>query len=544
MLDVRWRFRGALILFAAAGLVVPALAAAPAGAVTAGPSISINDPAGSGPLSAGSVQLTGSVAKSSDTTTVLYVLDATGSTRHFAGSDCNGDGVSTTADDANADGAIGDVLDCEIGAVKTLNAGLVSAAKAGSKVLVGLEAFAERAEVADLSATGTQSFAPPGDTGGEAQPRIMTVAGSVQRGAILQYVVKDLGGSGTTFDPVISAALGALTAAPAGPKWVILLSDGQTSVAASTLSALRASGVHLGSFAVGSDATCESWGALAKLAAATGESCVTAANPEDLAGRLSGSQPDGVAGVTVSVGSTAVAAELDPVGGWRAKFTLGKGSYTASATATLTSGRKISTSRTFSVGAAPGGPPPGSVGLGTGAKRATEISAARPKPSLTRLPPHVWGSVGRVVGRSMDRTKRLNGAVVLLQGRTSAGASWITLDRAKVKAGAYSLRWRPHGGMRFLRVHLKAYRNYAPSSDAVPVARISACAVRHHTRSWSMTCHTTAKARSEVRVYSGSHVVDRARVSKGLFTVSAHGRVHGHLIVVRLSHTRSVRWAL
>jgi hypothetical protein len=53
---------------------------------------------------------------------VLYVLDATRPPRTCPrGSDCNGDGAHSLADDLNTDGSVGDVLDCEIGAVKKLN---------------------------------------------------------------------------------------------------------------------------------------------------------------------------------------------------------------------------------------------------------------------------------------------------------------------------------------------------------------------------------------------------------------------------------------
>src|SRR4029077_17442075 len=110
---------------------------------------------------------------------------------------------------------------------------------------------------------------------GESQPRIITAASSVQRFQITRYTPKSLGGSGASYDAAVSTALSAFTQAPAGPKWVMLLSDGKTSVADSTLTALRSSGVHLSSFAVGDGANCNSYGALAKMSGATGERCAT-----------------------------------------------------------------------------------------------------------------------------------------------------------------------------------------------------------------------------------------------------------------------------
>jgi hypothetical protein len=523
-------------LVAAAGLAMSGLAAVPANA-GAGPSISINDPARAGQPVAGRVELNGNVSKaSSDTTTVLYVVDATGSTKDLALTDCNGDGAVGAGDDVNADGVVGDVLDCEIGAVRSLNASL--SASHPDDMVVGVEAFANLAKVAALNSSGSEIFAAPGDTGGEAAPRVITAATSIQRGAISRYVPMSLGsGHHNNYDSAVLTALSALGNAPAGPKWVMLLSDGQTSVADSTLDTLRASGVHLSSFAVGTDANCAKHGALAKMSAATDEHCVTAATPANLAAQLTNAQPDGIANVTVSIGNTSVAADIDPVGGWSAKFTLGAGSYTATATAEFTSGQTTSHNRTFSVRAssAPGGPKPGTVTQGPGAKLATAIRVDRPKPYRTVLPSHVTGTVGLPAHQALVASKRLNGATVLLQGRSSVGDTWTTLSRARVAAGSYSLHWKPLRRVHLLRVLLPAHGDLAASSRAVPQAHISACVVKRHAASWSMTCHTTAKNGSKVRLYQGKHLVDRATAAAGLVKVHASGRAGGHVLVVKLS---------
>jgi hypothetical protein len=531
------RRKASLLGFVATlGLVAPALAASPA-AAAADPSISINNPARAGQPKAGTVELSGNVAEGSSTTTVLYVLDATASTHLSAGSDCNGDGTASAADDQNADGAVGDVLDCEIGAVRKLNTNLISAYP-GASMMVGVEAFAQLAQVADLNLSGTQIFAAPGDTSGESQPRIITATTSVQRGAITRYNAKSLGGSGASYDSAVSTALAAFDRAPAGPKWIMLLSDGKTGVADSTLSALRSAGVHLSSFAVGATANCRAYGALAKMSAATGERCVTVPNPANLAAQLTNAQPDGIANVSVAINDTAVAADIDPVGGWRARFTLGKGSYTATATATLTSGRQISVSRSFTVGAAAAGPPPGTVTGGPGSHRATAVLVHRPKPSRTALPGEVTGSVGLPRHGTLVPAKHLNGAKVLLQGRSRVGGTWVTLDRSKVHHGSYVLDWDHRWGIHYLQVTLEAHHGLAASSHAVPTARISGCSVQRHPRHWSMTCHTTARTGALGRVYQGGHVVDRARVSGGLVTVHAAGKPAGHVLVVKHSRKR------
>jgi hypothetical protein len=474
-----------------------------------------------------------------DPTTLLYVLDATASTHLFEGSDCNGDGAHTAADNLNGDAKVGDVLDCEIGAVQKLNTSLI-ATYPTTRMGVGVEAFAQVAQVADLSSPGPDTFAAPGDKGSEAQPRIITAATSVQRGIINQYVPKSLGGSGTSYDLAVSTALSALHGAPAGPKWVMLVSDGKTSVADSTLSALHASGIHLSSFAVGDGANCNSWGALAKMAGATGERCVVA-SPATLAASLTNSQPDGIANVSVSIGNTSLAADIDPVGGWRAKFKLGQGTYTATARATLTSGHQVSSTRSFSVAAAPGGPQPGTAAPGTGALRATAIHANRPSPSRAAWPATVTGTVGKLKHNSLVITKRLNRAIVALQGRKSLGGPWVTLDRDKVKAGKYALHWTPTGGVHFLRVALRAHGNFAASSNAVPKARISGCRVIHHATHWSMTCHTTAENGAKARLFDGGHKVDGARVSGGLVKVHAAGQPGGHVLAVKHSRKRHAR---
>ena len=178
---------------------------------------------------AGTVTLTGSVGvEAGEITTVLYVFDATGSTASPQGSDCSGNGAFGAEDDRNGDGSVGDILDCEIAGVEALNGSL--AATAGLQV--GLVAFSNQAAAADLDPAGTATFLPPGFTGGDPLPRINTVARSVVRDRIGLYDPESLGGSGagTAFNSAISVALSTLGTAPAGPKWIMFLSDGQAAI--------------------------------------------------------------------------------------------------------------------------------------------------------------------------------------------------------------------------------------------------------------------------------------------------------------------------
>jgi len=536
----------------ATGVVLTLTGVATLPASAAGPTISIDDPAAAGPLRAGEVALTGQVFRgTSQTTTVLYAVDATDSTALPAGSDCDGDGAVTPADDLNGDGSTGDTLDCEISAVRALDGQL--AATAGGGLQVGLLAFANLAVAADLSPEGT-TFVPPGFTGGDAAPRVVTAAASVTRNQIGRFNVKDLGGSGegTAFDNAVQASLATLGQAPPGPKWVMLLSDGAAPLADSTVASLQAaardSGVRLRSFAIGGAASCSPGGGLAKMAAATGETCVDVANPASLAASLQGSQPESITGVTVTVGGVSFAADVNPVGGWRAALRLGKGSYTATVTATLSSGARVSAQRAFSVADAPAGtvaPPPGSVGGAGGTLLASQVSVTRPKPSRARLPKRVAGSVG-TPGKTPKATKRLNGATVLLQGRAGAGSPWVTVGRSTVAASDFAVKWKRKKTIRSLRVQLQPHGGFASSVAAVRVAKISDCKRDNGKgKSWKLTCHTTAKKRTPARLQDGKRLVDRAKVTKkGLVTVEGTGKIGRYVLYIDVSKKTTLKLSL
>ncbi len=523
----------------AVGLSIPVVGLTGVSAAGADGSLTINSP--SSPV-AGPVTLTGTVgAGPGEVTSVLYVLDATQSTAAPTGADCSGNGVVTAADDLNDDGIVGDVLDCEIAGVAAFNNGLEST----SGLKVGLVAFANQGAAADVDpAPGDTALVSPGFTGGDPQPRIDSVTGSVVRSEIGLYTNKDLGGSGagTAFNSAIQTSLATLAAAPAGPKWIIFLSDGQSPIDDSLLTQLAGSGIRLRSFGIGQDATCAKSGSLYKMASATGEACVLVSSPASLAADLTGSEPDAVNGVTVTIADVSVAADIDPVGGWSAAFTLGQGTYTAKARAVLASGSTMTKSRTFTVAAAPG-PPPGSVAPGPGALRASTIKVDRPRATRTVTPAKVTGRVGRVQ-RGLQPTRRLKGATVLLQARKTAGDPWTTVDRDKVnKRGEFALAWKPLVRLPLLQVALQPFRKYAGSSAAVPKPPISSCKVkRRGTDGWSVTCLTTAKNGSVARLLDGRTVLDKSKVKKGSLRLHGTGPVSKRVIdvTVRGRHVKLV----
>ncbi len=522
------RAEGATLALAV-GLSIAVLGAAPA-AIGAGATISIDPP--SAPV-AGPVTLTGSVgAAAGEVTSVLYVYDATESTAQPIGSDCSGNGAVGAEDDLNADGSRGDILDCEIAGVLALNGSLASTAG----VQAGVVAFADEAASADLdpAASRTAVFVPPGFTGGDPRLRIETVARSVTRGRIGLYEARQLGGSGagTAFNRAVQVALATLASAPAGPKWVMFLSDGQAPIEDSVLGELASSGVKLRSFGVGAGATCARHSSLYKIAAATGETCTLVPQPARLAAGLTASQPDAVNGVSVTIKNVALAATLNAVGGWSVTFNLGAGTYKAAAKAVLASGSTVTAHRTFSVAASPGGPRPGSVAPGAGALRATVVKVTRPGPSRAELPSKIAGRVG-VPRHGLSVSKKLAGAKVLLQARTAAGAPWATVGKDRVDPrGRFTLHWRPKPDLHLLRVALKPHKRFAGIAAAVPAAPISACKVKRKGRSWSVTCLTTAKDRSRVRLLRNGSVADSDRVDDGAFRLRGTGELDRYVIDV------------
>lgn len=542
MTTARSRTAGAALALGLATTSLAALAAAGPSASAAPESASVSIDAPTDPR-AGTVDLTGRVGVGTgEVTTVVYVLDATQSTDSPQGSDCSGNGSVGAEDDLNGDLSIGDILDCEIAGIESLNNSLTST----TGIQVGLVAFANQAAAADLDPDGSATFAAPKFTGGAAQSRLGTVARSVVRNQIGLYDSRDLGGSGagTAFNSAISVALSTLATAPAGPRWIMFLSDGQAAIADGLLSQLTQSGVGLRSFGVGTDASCARSGSLYKMASATGESCQLAPNPATLAAGLTGSRPDTVNGVTVSIDDVAVAATVDAVGGWRASFTLGAGTFTATSRAVLASGATRTTQRTFTVAPADGGPATGTVAAGPGALKATVVKVARPKPTRAVLPARVTGRVGRPVdGLTVDSS--LSRSRVLLQARQAAGSPWKTVDQDGIdRDGRFALAWKPRSGLRLLRVVLDPGTGFAGSAAAVPTAKISACRVTRSSRRWSVTCRTTVKNGSVVRLLRNGTVVDRARVRRGSVRLHGDGRLATHTIDITVTKKRHVRLAL
>lgn len=523
-LGTRARLTGAgTALLTTIGLAITGVGVSPAGAAA---SVTIDAPTAP---TAGTVELTGKVGQgAAGVTSVLYVLDTSSSTRASENSDCSGNGAPGPEDDFNADEKVGDVLDCEIAGVLALNSSLPA-----TGTQVGLVGLADSAAAADVDPTaGSAAFVPPTLAGPEARPRIEDVARSVTRQRIGAYEVRELGDEGTNYNAAIDVSLTTLASAPAGPKWIMFLADGQAHVDPAVLERLRSSGVRLRSFGIGVQGSCAESETLYELATATGETCQEVGNPAQLAASLTSAQPDAVNGVTVTINGISVAASLDAVGGWRARFTLGAGTYTATARAVMASGATVSTQRTFTVAAGAGGPAAGSVAPGPGSLEATAIKVKKPSPTRKALPASVTGRVGLFKSR-LEVSEKLTGAAVVLQARATDGAPWKTVDRDKAdRRGTFALKWRVRKSMTMLRVVLQPHAGYAGSSASVPAPAISDCRVAKRGGGWTLTCSTTTKDGSRVRLVKNGAAASSSRVKEGAFNLKGSGRIGAYTVDV------------
>jgi hypothetical protein len=527
----------------ALALMAPTALPAAGPAAAADAQITIADP---GTPPAGTVTLRGTVSTGSatETTSVLYVMDASGSSTRLdpdvpSGYDCNGDGAAPSGDDLNGDSMSGTPLDCEIKAVLTMEGQLASST---GTLRTGLVGFAQLAEAASIDATNPDTaLLPPGSVG------LSTAVSSITRTRIHQLVEKDLGGNETNYGAALTKALAVLGTAPAGPKHIFILSDGGRSDDAIDFAAVTASGVAVRAFDLSGADGCEEDKPLARLAAATGEVCIPVSNPSQLAAQVAGSTPPSIRQVTVTVGGVTVAAAVDAVGAWRASLTIGQGSYTAVAQAHLTSGAVISTSRAFAVGAASGGstpPPPGTVNPGTGTLLATDIRAKRPKPHRTRVPLEVKGRVGTPGASGLVATPALDGATVELLGKTRRADPWRVVARDQVEDGRYALTWKKRKmrrlDIRHVEVRLANFGPYAASTSAIKTAKISNCKVRRDDGRRVLTCHTTLPNRTRARLLDHGDVIDRARVRNGKVKVVTRQRLGDKVLVLDRSRTKHV----
>lgn len=529
---------GSVLLVATVGLLPTALPSAQALSV---PALVIDDP---GQLRAGEVTLSGRAGPGTlATSTVLYVLDVSGSTKAPSGQDCDGDGIVSGADDLNADGTVGDVLDCEIRGVQALNAALMSAP--GARVSAGIMAFDEEAVVADIDPGPSDAPFVSADAP-DALDRVGAVAAGVTRARMRTYSERLLPGTDTSYEHAIDAALDVLGSAPPGPRYLVLISDGRSRVSSAVLSRLRVADVRALTFAVADQSeACEAGSALAKIAGASGETCTLVADPAHLASGLAGTQSEVVSSVTLTVGSLTVATDVSAVGSWRAALRLGAGTYSVVATARLGSGVVLSVRRDIEVlSGAPGSaaPPDASVAPGGGALLATTIRAVRPRPTRAAVARVVTGTARVLAGAG---SAPLATGRVALQGRASAGARWRQLGTAPVAAGRFTVRRHGRAGTRTaLRVLLLPSAATASAVRAVQRPVVSACKMTRLAAGRSLVCRTSARSGAPVRLVGAGVVQFRSRVRHGVVELRSSRAFTGSTLVISLRNGRHIRLRL
>ena len=234
--------------------------------------------------------------------TVMYILDNSGSTSSTAG-DCNGDGATNAGDDFNGDSSSGDVLDCEIAGIVSLN----GTVKGSGVPNAGVIAFGSAADQGDVGpAGGQQDFtAPAADGNGNGTADVEDVARSVTRNGVGQFTNKTGSGGGTDFDSPLTSMNTAFASQP-GRKVAYFLSDGQASVSSSPggpLDQARQAGTTIYTYSIGSaGAGCQPNSALTTIAQTTGGTCTDVQDPSKLTaiiagggGGLSGASINGVA---------------------------------------------------------------------------------------------------------------------------------------------------------------------------------------------------------------------------------------------------------
>lgn len=283
-------------------------------------------------------------ASDADGVNVIYVVDVSGSTASPTGQDCNGDGKNDALDNTNSAGATGDTLDCEISGVISLNASIRNRAN----VEVALIPFGSSAAAANLDGGGGDKvFVAPAadfdnDRSGTAD--VVQAAGSMTQGQIALFSSRSVS-TGTSFDNAVTELLRVKGVGRFSRTVAFFLSDGESSVSASTLSSLKASGAEVQTYAIGDGAGCQANGPLDRIAKETGQVCTKVANPALLQGVLGANQPSVLDRIEVSANGTTKVASVDALGNWSAEMTgVGTGSKTITAKAFLKDGTSVSAS--------------------------------------------------------------------------------------------------------------------------------------------------------------------------------------------------------
>lgn len=261
---------------------------------------------------------------------VAYVVDESGSTTFVTDMDCDGNGIpGDIGDDFNFNGVNGDILDCEISGVISLNESLFETNTNGS--VIGFGSTAALADVGPMD--GHQKSTTPldadNDTNGtpDIEDVLRTMISFWPGNSVIDKFTPFTFGGGTNFDDALVKVHDAFTGVPDSDiRVAFFLSDGNSTIfttgPGSPLQNLADSGVVINTFSVGNGAAgCGPGDSLGVIADVTGGTCTEVLDPTDLSTALPGVTPTGIDFVEVGVtGYPTQTATLDALGNWSAVF--------------------------------------------------------------------------------------------------------------------------------------------------------------------------------------------------------------------------------
>lgn len=222
-------------------------------------------------------------------TSLIYVIDTSGSTAGLAGGDCGPD--QNPMDTTN--GGEDQIIDCEITAIKELNTQAQSSAILEAAVI----GFAGNATIADVGpASGTQTFATPdADANSNAANDIGEVTMSIETafafgedGQFNEFSVSAWDIELTDYADAINQAQAVSGSASGSDVIVAFLSDGAANGGDTVANALadNPGNVVFHTFAIGGAASCasdpSSLGSLQDIADLTGGTCTEVSDPTTL----------------------------------------------------------------------------------------------------------------------------------------------------------------------------------------------------------------------------------------------------------------------
>lgn len=233
---------------------------------------------------------------------IVYVIDVSYST-------IRGDGGVGCGGDANGDGAVDTILDCEIAAAMALNtvaAGLGTVGEVGVAVYGGLSsgnpadaagAVANVGPITPTVVTGPDTDAD--DANGADVVEVLSSAYSRQApndGGVYLFTDQNVGSNGTNFGAGLQAAVDIVAASAMTNRMIVFMSDGIANTGPGVAGVVVPGDVAIHAFAVGTTASCngdQGYGTLDQIVLkGAGGTCTSVGTVADL--------PDVIPGIVAS----------------------------------------------------------------------------------------------------------------------------------------------------------------------------------------------------------------------------------------------------